>query len=229
LRDALKLNPAESFEAEVLRRLKAYEGRTLADVSSSLGVPLSKAKSGAAVLVRRAIGVLDDKASIREFKERGIQIKIVPVSPAGRPYEAMSFPKFDHMEVWKEEWEESDLLQQLDRLLIVPLIRPDRSTPKAKQVWGHAFFWSPSAGQLNGIEREWRDYCRRIQAGESNRLPGATQTQFIHVRPHARDGSDTEQAPRLGQVVKKCFWLNQSFLSRLVVEHNGIPTKSAGA
>lgn len=222
LRDALKLKPAESFEDKVLRRLQGYEGSTLAEVAKRLGVPLSKAKSGAAILVRRAIGVLDDKASIREFRERGIQIKIVPVSPAGRPYEAMSFPKFNHMEVWKEQWEESDLLQQLERLLIVPLIRAKRKTPKDKQVWGRAFFWSPSADQLSGIECEWRDYCSRIRAGGANELPGASQTRYIHVRPHARNSSDTEQAPRVGQVVKKCFWLNQDFIARVVEDNDGV-------
>lgn len=223
LRDALNLKPADSFEDAVLKRLKAYERKTLAEVAKELKVPLSKAKSGAAVLVRRAIGVMNDKASIQEFKERGIQIKIVPVSFEGRPYEAMSFPKFNHMEVWKEEWEESDLLQQLNRMLIVPLVRRERKTPKEKQVWGHAFFWSPSADQLNGIECEWRDYGRRIQVGESNKLPGASETKYIHVRPHARDSDDTEQAPRVGQVVKKCFWLNQDFIAKIVEENSGIP------
>lgn len=223
LRDALKLKSAESFEEVVLRRLETYEGRTLAEVAKDLGVPISTAKSAAAILVRRAIGVLDDKASIREFKERGIHIKIVPLSPSGRPYEAMSFPKFNHMEVWEEDWEESDLLQQLDRMLIVPLIRAERSTPKELQVWGHAFFWSPSADELKGIEVEWRNYCRLIQTGEANKLPGAKQTRYIHVRPHARDSRDTELAPGVGQVVKKCFWLNQDFIARVVEMHRGIP------
>lgn len=229
LRDALKLKATESFEDAVLRRLKTYEGKTLAQVAKTLGVPLSRAKSGAAVLVRRAIGVLDDKASIEEFKERGIQIKIVPISPSGRPYEAMSFPKFNHMEVWKEEWEESDLLQQLDRMLIVPLIRSERRTAKEKQVWGRAFFWSPTADQLNGIECEWRDYGRRIQAGEANKLPGSSETKYIHVRPHARDSRDTEQAPRVGQVVKKCFWLNPDFIARIVKENSGVPKALQGS
>lgn len=228
LRDALKLKSTESFEDAVLRRLKAYEGKALAEVAKKLNVPLSKAKSGAAVLVRRAIGVLDDKASIKEFKERGIQIKIVPVSFEGRPYEAMSFPNFNHMEVWKEEWEDSDFLQQISRLLIVPLVRRERKTPKEMQLWGHAFFWSPSADQLNGIECEWQDYVRRIQAGEAKKLPGASQTKYIHVRPHARDSKDTEQAPRVGHVVKKCFWLNQDFIAKVVNENSGIPRSLKG-
>lgn len=223
LRDALKLQATDDFEDAVLRRLTAYERRTLAEVARELGVPLSRAKSGAAVLVRRAIGVLNDKASIEEFEERGIKVKIVPVSFAGRPYEAMSFPKFNHMEVWKEEWEESDLLHQLNRLLIVPLVRSERRTPKEKQVWGHAFFWSPSADQLVGIENEWRSYSRRIKEGDADKLPGASQTQYIHVRPHARDSDDTEEAPRVGQVVKKCFWLNQDFMAQIVNESHGVP------
>ncbi|MBX3174268.1 MAG: hypothetical protein KF709_07635 [Gemmatimonadaceae bacterium] len=221
LRSALKLTAKQSFEEVVIQRLDGYRGRTLAGISEALGVPLSRAKSGAAVLVRRAIGVLDDRAAIREFKERGIQVKIVPISPAGRPYEAMSFPKFNHMEVWKEEWDESEFLQHLSRLLIVPLIREKRSSPKETQLWGSAFFWSPSPTELAGIEDEWRMYAKLIEDGKANDLPGSGETRFIHVRPHGRDGSDTEEAPRVGHVVKKCFWLNTDFVARLVQENHG--------
>jgi DNA mismatch repair protein MutH len=229
LRTALKLTKAQSFEDVVLERLDKYRGRTLAEIARALEVPLSRAKSGAAILVRRAIGVMDDRAAIREFKERGIQMKSVPVSPVGRPYEAMSFPKFNHMEVWKEEWDDSELLQHLSRLLIVPLIRDERKTPKEKQRWGSAFFWSPTADQLHGIECEWRQYTRLIEIGKAKELPGSSATCFIHVRPHARDSSDTEPAPKVGRVVKKCFWLNVEFVERVVTENGGVRAGKGGS
>lgn len=223
LRDALQLGNTLEFEPAVINRLSAFTGMTLSEVSRAVRIPLSPSKSGAALLVRRAIGVLDDRAFIREFKERGIEIKVVPVSPSGRPYEAMSFPRFDHMEVWKDDWEESDLLQQLNRILIVPLVRRTRKTARGEQYWGSAFFWSPSDEELRGIEVEWRDYVRRIEAGEARTLPAAAETRFIHVRPHARNMHDTERAPMVGEVVKKSFWLNQDYLSRIIAAHGGIP------
>ena len=223
LGDTLGLQKDQDFESIVIERLSAFQGLSLEQVARRLKVPISKAKSGAAILVRRAIGVIDNAAAISEFRERGIRIKIVPVALNGRPYEAMSFPAFNHMEVWKEEWEESDLLEHLNRLLIIPLIRPERTTPKDEQRWGPAFFWSPSADQLQGIEAEWRDYVSRIEAGESRALPSSASTNFIHVRPHARDSGDIEPAPKVGNVVKKSFWLNTAFLTTLI-RHHGVDT-----
>ena len=218
----LKVRKGADFEATVLRRLVSYSGRSLASIAGELGISIGRAKSSAALLVRHAIGVTNDRVRIREFEQRGIEIKTVPVSEAGRPWEAMSFPKFNHMQVIHEEWEHSDLLSRLSRLLIVPLVRPARDTPKEESLWGIPFFWSPNYEQLRGIESEWRDYVSRIARGQSNQLPGYSATRFIHVRPHGRDKTDTEPAPMLEPQVKKSFWLNPGFMAQVIVANGGL-------
>jgi DNA mismatch repair endonuclease MutH len=220
--ETLGLREGDPFESKVLDRLGKYRFRELGEIASQLKVQLGRGKSAAAILVRRAVGILDDESKIREFEQRGIRIKTVPISPQGQPWEAMSFPKFTHLEVIHEEWEDTDLLSHLTRLLIVPLIRETRRTPRERQKWGNAFFWSPSARELEGIHAEWEDYVRRIARGEADRLPGYSATKFIHVRPHARDGSDVEEAPVIGMVRKQSFWLNPGYVARIVQGHGGV-------
>lgn len=219
LTTVLGVRRGQDFESRVIDELAVYTGRTLASIAAELKIPIGKAKSAPALLVRRAIGITRDDVRIREFEQRGVQVKTVPLSFEGRPFEAMSFPNFDHMSVIHDVWETSDLLARLERLLIIPLIRRERDTPKQKSVWGNAFFWSPTSDQLSGIQCEWEGYVQRIASGLSNELPGYAQTQFIHVRPHARNKKDTEEAPVVGQVVKKCFWLNPEFIARIAHEN----------
>jgi DNA mismatch repair protein MutH len=133
----------------------------------------------------------------------------------------MSFPNFNHMELVSEDWDESDFLADLQRLLIVPLVRDTKESPRDQQVWGTPFFWTPSVDEFEIIEREWRDYVARIARGEE-KLPGYSKTELIHVRPHARNKADMEPAPVVGRATKRCFWLNPSYVSRVVLENDGL-------
>ena len=73
-------------------------------------------------------------------------------------------------------------------------------------------FWSPTPEQLDGIRAEWKLYRDLIRAGHADRLPTATETRYIHVRPKAANSRDTDDAPVIGPVVRKCFWLNKPFV-----------------
>lgn len=96
-----------------------------------MGLATSRAKSGAATIVRRAIGVLDDRASIREFEQHGIEVKTVPLSADGRPYEAMSFPAFRYQELVHEEWK-TRIFWRLQRLLIISFVDPRAAVHAAR-------------------------------------------------------------------------------------------------
>ncbi len=220
--DTLRIPKLQDFESRVLQELRRFRGLTLADIARELKTTLDGGKSAAAVLVRQAIGVSDNRARIREFEERGIRVKTIPLSPKGVAYEAMSFPRFDHMRVADETWEDSELLSNLQRLLIVPLVRDKRASSKDTQVWGTPFFWTPTPSEFDGIRKEWEDYVARIARGDAERLPPASATKYIHVRPHGRDSSDTEEAPSVGHVPKKCFWLNSEYTAKIVMENNGL-------
>jgi DNA mismatch repair protein MutH len=127
----------------------------------------------------------------------------------------MSFPKFNHMEIAEEGWEDSEFLQQIGRLFIVVMRGPDRHD-MSKDELGEAFFWSPTEKQLKTMRREWEMYVNLIKRGKADRLPPESETKIIHVRPHARDSSDKEKAPGGKRVVKKCFWLNKRFVKVLI-------------
>lgn len=217
IREALGLSVTDEFEAAALARLKPSVGESIKDLAATLRIPFGGGKANVAIFVRRLLGLVNDRARVREFEQQGILVKTVPLSPDGRQiYESMSFARFDHMKVIDETWDESDLRLHLQRLLVVPIVRRVRSEPRALNRLGTPFFWSPTDSELEGIGREWTTFVELIRNGQADALPTAAETKFIHVRPKGRDGSDHEPAPGLPSVMKKSFWLNSEFVQGVI-------------
>jgi DNA mismatch repair endonuclease MutH len=213
-------DPAAEFEALVLSRLGEHVGRSFDVLASVAGREGMGGKAAVAAIARALAG---EKPSGRhgDFQRFGIEVKIVPVSASGRLVEAMSFPAFVHEELIFESWEESDLLGRLNRLLIIPVHR-ERKASVAEVRLGQPFFWSPAEPELQGIKREWERFRSLIERGRARDLPKASETMYIHVRPKGRDSRDRDQAPGGVDVIKKCFWLNQPYLERVLAGHGAL-------
>ena len=158
------------FERQVAALLHRYIGRTVASVRADLGIDESQSKSAQATVIRKVLGI-PPRGRIREYEQFGLDVKTVPISPAGRLWENMSFPAFHHSELVGENWDESDLRGQLTRLLIVPLVRPARDFPRDAATLGRAFFWTPSSSVLDEIQDVWEGYRDRVAAGRPDLLP----------------------------------------------------------
>jgi DNA mismatch repair endonuclease MutH len=222
LRAQLGLALESDFESEVLDRLHRFAGCAIAEIARSIDENLSNSKGAAHRIVRRALGILDDKVRLKEFEDRGITIKTVPVAPDGSAYEAMSFPYFKYKEYAEEEWEDSEFLSYIQRFLMVPILRSTRTTPLPDRILGRAFFWSHSTEDLDTIRSEWTAIRDLIREGRADDLPSYGDTQLIHARPHARDSRDVDEAPGLGFLPKYCLWLNPSYTARIVRENRGL-------
>jgi DNA mismatch repair endonuclease MutH len=213
-------DPGAAFERATLTRLAPHVGRSLADLATVVGREGKGGKAAAAQIVRALVG---ERGTGRhgEFERFGIETKIVPIDAAGRLVEAMSFPAFVHEELVFETWEASDLLARIGRMLIVPIHR-GKMAPLHQAWLGMPFFWSPPPDDLLGIETEWERFRSLIEHGRALELPPASETTYLHVRPKGRDASDRDQAPGGIDVIKKCFWLNQSYLERVLGERGAL-------
>jgi DNA mismatch repair protein MutH len=178
-------------------------------------------KSAAAGVLRAYLGV-KPKGRSADFQRFGVEIKTVPVDSSGRPVESTSFPTFIHEELAFETWEDSDLLGRLNRILFI-LIERAKGQPQEEAVVRRAFFWSPSEAELRAIRMEWEQFRDLIVQGHAAHLPKASETVYIHVRPKGRDARDRDLAPGGVDVIRKCFWLNDRYVERIVDEHRGHP------
>jgi DNA mismatch repair protein MutH len=214
----LDIDDPADFERIVLDNYRRYKGKTIGELAGLFKVP-NKSKSFCAMVIRRCLGAKSPNSRIEEFEKMGIAIKTVRLDADGNPREAMSFPKMDYMDIADEEWEDSDFFSQIQRLFIVPLYSKGRTQTK-EDVLGEAFFWSPMMEQMKTIKEEWEMYRDEIKAGKADSLTVASKTLMVHVRPHALDSDDKEEAPGGKMVVKKCFWFNKGFVKNIIEEQS---------
>lgn len=221
IRDNLHLGPQPPLEAAVLRQLHSYAGRRISDLAAKFEVPRTRSYHYCARVIRRALGAKHGDATFKELHEAGIQVKSAKIGPKGIPFEAMSFPAFKYDELVKEDWETSSFRKTLQNLLIVPMTGgPKGMGGDHLRILGKAFFWHPTPAEWDVIRREWEHFVGQIRTGKAKELTTASKTEIIHVRPHAEDSSDTDMAPVVGPVVKKCFWLNKPYIAKIVAANS---------
>jgi DNA mismatch repair protein MutH len=203
-----------------LRTLSAHIDSTIGEVESSLGRAPTRAKHRAKLVVDAAIAAAGGPTSA-ELLERGVDVRAVVVDETSWPYEAMSFPAFRYQELIREDWEQSELLARLDRFLFVPIVADQGLGAIGQGVIRRPFLWVPSESDLGGMAREWTMYRDEVEAGMALQLTPAKRTHYLHVRPKGKTGLDTDPAPKVGQVVKKCFWFNKALMARIMGDAAG--------
>jgi DNA mismatch repair protein MutH len=222
LLENLKADPTD-LERALVDRFHPFIGKTVNEGAIMLGLAPSDAKSYAAAVARRIFGAKGFKTRIREFDEMGITPRITRVDADLMPYEATSFPAFRYRALIEEDWDDSDLLARIEYMLFVPVHGRRKDTSQGDCTFGQPVFWRPSTADLDLIRREWELYRLEVERGLAKQLTPASDTVAIHVRPHARDSRDTDDAPGVGRVVKKSFWLNRAYVRSILSRHPGEP------
>jgi DNA mismatch repair protein MutH len=151
----------------------------------------------------------------------GLTPRITRVNEDLLPYEHTSFPAFRYKALLEEEWDDSDLLARVEYMLFIPIQGISKDTPQGACTFGRPAFWRATSEQLDLIRREWELFRIEIRDHKANHLTTAAWTVAIHVRPHARNSKDTDEAPGLGPVVKKSFWLNKAFVQEILRAQQG--------
>ncbi|MAY84495.1 MAG: hypothetical protein CMP59_10220 [Flavobacteriales bacterium] len=220
------------------------EGKTLDSIGEEYDVTFSKSsKSSFRFLINQLLGFSSNQ-NILDIDLKGIEIKTVPVNSNYNLWEAMSFPKFSLVDLLDEEWDgeiDSVFRNLISKTFIfIPVIKEKikvkaGTKPKFKhwKTWkiGRSVVWKASNEEMSIIKKEWEFVKRQIETGievkskkhgegyrQENNLLKSSQSQIIHVRPHAKDSNDidipffeyTEEKIRISW---QSFWLNKKFIA----------------
>jgi DNA mismatch repair protein MutH len=128
----------------------------------------------------------------------------------------MSFPVFRLGDFETEEWEDAELPNRLNRLLLVPLVRPGRSFARDQATLGRAFFWTPSDPDFVRIRESWESYRDRVRSGTPDDYPRRSDRQAIFVNSHGATARDRVDF-RGQSVMKRSFWLHPELVSAVLV------------
>lgn len=160
-------------------------------------------------------------------------LKTIKLDRYGHLKESMSFPVFRYCDLAKEDWEHSSLRQIFrDNIFVFAIFKNE-----GKELFLNRIkVWKmPESVLEKGVREVWERMQRCVTTGrivkyidDTGRyftyFPSSTENQFVHVRPHAQNRSDTLPLPvpdkltGLVEYPKHSFWLNRSYVLKIISE-----------
>jgi DNA mismatch repair protein MutH len=219
----------QTIEEIVISKFKPYYGKTQEEIVKSLKIEINtKAKSFYANLTKSILGISLDK-EIEEFEKAEIIVKTVRLKENNLPKEDISFPTFKYEEIVNEDWENSDFKDILEHKFLFVFFQFENE----KLVLRKVKFWNMPYTDLLEVEKVWTKTQQIVAKGEivkgfktdkngkvsrETNFPNKEFSKISHVRPHAKDASDTYSLPKTDKLTneseytKHCFWLNNSYV-----------------
>ena len=132
----------------------------------------------------------------------------------------MQFPSFKFQELFDEHWDDSTFVNYLreTRFFFVVYKFDDNNILRLK---GSQFWNIPYNDLEEDVHQVWEKTKAVISNGlkievkngrKCNNLPKQSENRVCHVRPHAKNSSDTYELPDGRHYPKQCFWLNNSYI-----------------
>jgi DNA mismatch repair protein MutH len=182
--------PPPVSEADLLGRARALAGLTLAQVAAAMGEDAPRehlhAKGWGGLALERALGATAGSRASPDFEALGVELKTLPVDPAGDPLETTYVCTVD-LRGPAGDWRDSWVRRKLDRVLWLPLVAP-RGAPLGERRVGVPLLWAMEPDLEAVLREDWEEQMDRIALGELERL-SARHGTYLQVRPKAADGT----------------------------------------
>ena len=208
----LNVGTGLTFEGSTAARFNDFIGLSVQEISEKLS--FYRTSPGQNGFYRQlAVKILaQGNQTIPELDKAGIEMKTIRLNRRGRPREAMSFPGFKYLEIVNQDWEDSSFFEKLEsRFLFVVFREDDFGIERLDRVT----YWNMPYEDRLEAQRVWEDTKLRVRKDASD-LPRTSESHVAHVRPKAANARDTILTPQGTMLVKKCFWLNSSYIAEVL-------------
>lgn len=219
----------QTIEEIVVSKFKPFYGKTEDEIINTLKININrKAKSFYANLTKAILGIELDK-KIEEFEKAEIIVKTVRLKENDLPKEDISFPNFKYEEIVNEDWEDSHFKDILEHKFLFVFFQFENK----KLILRKVKFWNMPYLDLVEAKKVWSKTKQVVEKGKIvkeikinkkgeeirfTNFPNKKFSSVYHIRPHARDASDTYSLPKKDKLTKQneytkhCFWLNNTYV-----------------
>lgn len=208
----LDVTATTTIEEATQNKFKPYLGKTVEEISELLEFHKQgkNDKGFYRSLTMRILG--GTKRTVPELEKAGVELKTIRVNKDWIPAEAMSFPTFKYLEIVDEHWEDSSFLGKIEQKFLFVIFREDENGELRLE---KVNYWNMPYADREEAHRVWEDTKRRVAVDASD-LPKSTESRVAHVRPKAKNAEDTLPTPQGTNLIKKCFWLNKSYIGEVI-------------
>lgn len=215
VRDVSEYQENETFEQFIERKFSHYYGKSISEIEKELNVDVGQSKSMAYNVCRHILGVKAKR--IAEFEKADVQIKTIRLEPNGNLKESMSFPNIDYKGIVKEdEWESSALYEMFTKRFLFVIFRKSALKNDKNVVLERIAFWTMPVKDLQYAKILWTDTARKVTLGNYEHFMKTSDNPVCHIRPKAQNAADTTEGAQGYQVKKMCYWLNRTYVLKLL-------------
>ena len=215
-----------------------YIGKTDIELADIFGMEITgRRKDLHSGIVNAMFNVKGRLRNTDEFLKANIIPKTIRVEEDGNIKESISFPTFKFKEIIKEEWDNSELKEELETTKYMFFIFKKENNNyifKGFKIWN-----MPQTTIDTVIKDFWNKTVNIIRNGVEfniegntvyNNLPGMSDNGIMHVRPHSPESayklnngfsrgninSYADELPNGEWMTKQCFWFNNKFVMDVV-------------
>lgn len=221
------------FEEYVNNVINKYKGKSQKELMEELNIN-SKAKNINSLLINKMFGVKSNLANTEEFQKANIIPKTIRIEENGRIKESISFPAFKYTDIIKQDWETSDLREELETTKYMFFVF--KKINKEYIFKGIKLWNMPELDIETSVMKMWKETYNTIKNGNivKSITNGKRKTNFVglsdnkvcHVRPHGKDANDVYPLPVKDKLTgadnytKHCFWINNAYIKKVLEEFN---------
>ncbi len=217
-----------TFNEFVNNIINKYKGKSQKELMKEFNID-SKAKNLNSILVSRMFNVKGKLADTDEFQKANIIPKTIRIEENGKIKESISFPAFKFTDIVNQNWETSDLKEQLETTKYMFFIFKKEN---GNYIFKDIKLWNmPELDIETDVMKMWNHTYNVIKTGNIVKYVknGRRKTNFIgmsnnrvcHVRPHGNNSKDTFSLPVEDKVTgatkytKQCFWINNTYIKKI--------------
>jgi len=224
-------NTTNTFNEFVNNIIKKYKDKTQQELMDEFSIE-SNAKNINSMLISRMFNVKSNLAETEEFKKAKIIPKTIRIEENGRVKESISFPFFKYEDIINQDWENSDLREELETTKYMFFVFKKKGSDyifKGIKLWN-----MPEIDIETCVMEMWKNTYNTIKSGNiiksikngvrKTNFVGMSENNVCHVRPHGRDSKDVCKLPvadkltGVNEYTKHCFWINNTYIKEIFKE-----------
>ena len=208
-----------------------YKGKTQQELMNEFNIE-SNAKNINNMLISRMFNVKSKLSETEEFQKAKIIPKTIRIEENGRIKESISFPYFKYTDIINQDWESSDLREELETTKYMFFVFKKSGNNyifKGIKLWN-----MPEFDIETSVMEMWKSTYNTIKSGNiiksitngirKTNFVGMSENNVCHVRPHGRNSKDICKLPvadkltGANEYTKHCFWINNKYIKEIFKE-----------
>ncbi|MEG1048864.1 MAG: Sau3AI family type II restriction endonuclease [Bacilli bacterium] len=218
-------NTTNSFNEFVNNIINKYKDKTQQELMTEFNIE-SSAKNINNIIINRMFNVKSNLSDTEEFKKAKIIPKTIRIEENGRIKESISFPYFKYSDIITQDWETSDLREELETTKYMFFVFKKSGNDyifKGIKLWN-----MPEFDIETSVMEMWKSTYNTIRSGNiiksinngirKTNFVGMSENKVCHVRPHGRNSKDVCKLPvvdkltGVNEYTKHCFWINNTYI-----------------